>query len=429
MRCFKPQINNQQSTINNAVWTLALLSAICANQFARAEEPDVLAPKDVLGWMAPLRIVEGRLDVDWTVVGRVDAKVAGVGPEGGKGVIKISRDVKFAIATPNAAANAPAAEVLLHIEGGSANAAAYAPPGPGDVALVCNITEKDAAAGSLRGFLRARGALSRDGSGALDVAAMNLNMDSPTCVSIYELNRQAQELTLKFKEEKVLKFDLSITQTKNSLLIHYENLDAHGAFEFTQMQNGEVELTFDKEEKGGAKGTIRGASLKDMIQHFTPVAQVSFLRPLSDAGVQIALSPDLPVVMAAATTGFSEPLPEVAKKADALITAIGFAITPEERARAVTELTRLYPQAIYHIFHAAEKETNADVKAALKKVLLAHPGIMRAVPYVQANKLHEDRAYLFELFEQAPFFKDAARARLAVLLGKDYGEKVEDWKK
>jgi hypothetical protein len=33
--------------------------------------------------------------------------------------------------------------------------------------------------------------------------------------------------------------------------------------------------------------------------------QLMFVRPLGELGVQIALSPELPVVMAAATTGFS----------------------------------------------------------------------------------------------------------------------------
>jgi hypothetical protein len=114
--------------------------------------------------------------------------------------------------------------------------------------------------------------------------------------------------------------------------------------------------------------------------------------------------------MAAATTGFSDPLPDAVKKADALIDAISTAPTPEDRAKRVTELTRFFPQAIFHVTQAAQLTGDATLKAALQKAIDGHPGIARALPSVKAQKLHEDNEYLFDIFEHVPLLKDAARA-------------------
>ena len=413
-------------------WPLRVLIVVAvASARLRAEEaPEtpVLTPREALGWMAPLRIVDGRLDIDWTSVGIVPAKVAGLVETNGTYSSQISSVVKFNIALPAPAGATRATQsdfdIMLNIEGGTRKLQSLdAALKPGEIPIVANISEKDPT-GLLHGFLRARGVPAR-GNADFDFSEIKLNLDSATCLLVYELNRQKREFNLRFKEERVLEYNLSITQSLNILLIHFENLNANGGFNFTQKPHGEVELSYDK---GATKAFVRGENLRDAIQKHAAEIQMNFLRPLADAGVQIALSIDLPVVMAAATTGFSEPLPEIAKKADALISAIAISATAEERARAVTELTRFYPQAIYHVFQASEKETNPDLKTVLKRVIAAHPGIIRAVPFVLAKKIHEDRAYQFDLFEHAPLFKDAARARLAVLLGKDYGDNPDAWK-
>jgi hypothetical protein len=255
---------------------------------------------------------------------------------------------------------------------------------------------------------------------------MKLNLDSSSCLALYDMNRRTREFSMKFKEERVLKFDLSISESHRVMLIHFENLDANGGFDFTQKPNGEVELSFDK---GATKSLLRGANLHELVLKHTAELQLNLFRPLSDLGVQVALSSELPTVMALATTGFSEPLPAVAQQADVLIANVSQAASPEERAKAVTDLSRFFPQAIAHITKAAESQPDPNIKAALQKAIAAHPGIARAKPYVQTHNLQDDREYLFDLFLNAPLFKDAARARLAILLGKDYGDDPEAWKK
>jgi len=81
------------------------------------------------------------------------------------------------------------------------------------------------------------------------------------------------------------------------------------------------------------------------------------------------------------------------------------------------------------IEHADEIARDPGLKAALEKAVAAHPGIARAKPYVLKHKLHEDREYLFEILFNVPLFKDAARSRLSILLGKDYGDDLDAWKK
>ncbi len=376
--------------------------------------------------MAPLRIENGRLDIDWSTIGLIASRYVGLKVEDGRATAAIDTDIKFIVtAGIVCAANAPRYELVLHASGESTGKASDA--ASRDLPIAVRIAEKDAqtAGGALRGDLSVSGRPSKNGD-AYDVSDMSLNLDSPTCLALYAMNRKTREFRLKFKEERVLKNDLSITQSNNLLIIRLESTDVGAGFDFTQKPNGEAELSFNQ---GIAKRFVRAAGLHELTQKYMAEMQLNFFRPLSDAGVQIALSPELPVTMAAAAAGFSDPLPEHAKKADALIQAIAEAATPEDRARAVTDLTRFFPQAIFRVAQAAGSTRDPLLKAALQKVIAAHPGIAAAMPFVKLHKLHEDREYLFDIFEHVPLLKDAARARLAVLYGKDYGDDPEVWKK
>lgn len=391
--------------------------------FAPAGEAvPTLTPRDVIGWMAPLRIDEGKLGVDWGSIGIIGAKHAGITTAGGRASSTIDTDVKFLItAGVPGAGKAPEFELVLNAKGGSSALQAG-----GDArALPISVGLKQKGAEGLRGELTVRGRLSQNGE-SYDASDITLNLDSSTCLALYTMNRKTRDFRLKFKEEKILKADLSITQNNDLLIVRVENTDVGTGFDLTQKSNGEAELSFSE---GEAKRFVRGASFRELLQKHTMEMQLNFIRPLGELGVQIALNPDLPVTMAAATTGFSEPRPDVSTKADEMINGLADAPSPEERAKRVTELARFFPQAIFHIREAAENSRDPNLKAALQRAIEAHPGIARALPYVKAQKLHEDREYLFDIFENVPLFKDAARARLTVLLGKDYGDDIEAWKK
>jgi len=405
------------------VLILFVLTTFFVPRIATAEDAvPTLTPKDVINWMAPLRVENGHLAIDWGGIGIVPAKIAGVSTVDGKATSTIDTDVKFIVtASVVGAGKQPEFEIVLHAEGGALarKAGADARELPLSVAL----QEKEGK--GLRGELTVHGRLSQNGD-SYDANDMTLNLDSASCLALYSMNRKTRDYRLKFKEEKILKADLTITHNNNLLIVRVENTDVGTGFDFTQQPNGEAELSYSD---GEAKRFVRAASFHELCQRNTAEVQLNFIRPLGELGVQIALSPDLPVVMAATTTGYSEPNAETVKKADSMIDAIATAPSPEDRARRVTELTRFYPQAIFHVNLVAQTTQDATLKAALQKVIAAHPGIARALPYVKIQKLHEDRDYLLDLFENAPLFKDAARTRLAAILGKDYGDDVENWKK
>ena len=392
---------------------------------ASAAEPEAvptLTPRDVIGWLAPLRIDDGKLGVDWGSIGIIPARHAGIKNGDGRVSSTIDTDVKFLVtAGVPGRAKAPEFELAIHAKGGSQAAQA----GADARALTISVELQQKGAAGLRGEMSAHGRVSPNGE-AYDASDMTLHLDSATCLALFSMDRKTRELRLRFKEEKILKADLNISQSNDLLIIRVENTDQGTGFDLTQKSNGEAELTYNQ---GEAKRFARGTNFRDLLQKHTAEVQLNFIRPLGELGVQIALSPELPVTMAAATTGFSEPLPEVIKTADGLINSIADAPSPEERAKRVTELTRFFPQAIFHVQEAARNAGDPMLKAALQIAIDGHPGIARALPYVKSHKLHEDREYLFDIFENVPLLKNGARARLAVLLGKDYGDDIEAWKK
>ncbi|MBI3828764.1 MAG: hypothetical protein HY291_04565 [Planctomycetes bacterium] len=180
--------------------------------------------------------------------------------------------------------------------------------------------------------------------------------------------------------------------------------------------------------KGNDRVRLMGDNLDALLKSEPGRVQVLFLRAFTDLGVQVAPYKFLPTAMAGAASGFGAAAPEHAKKADELIAKLN-SEDAAEREGATADLIRHFPRAVKHIKDIAAKTENAEVKARLAKVVAAHHGIAKILPWVEQQKLHEDRAYLLDMLATVPFFKASARARLAELCGKDYGDDPAAWPK
>lgn len=105
--------------------TTLLLLALCTwipqlSAVEAAPEAAALTPREVVGWMAPMRIENGRLSVDWGAVGLIAARHAGVSDTGDRAHSTIDKDVKFLVrATTGGTADTPQFELTLHASGGS----------------------------------------------------------------------------------------------------------------------------------------------------------------------------------------------------------------------------------------------------------------------------------------------------------------------
>ncbi|GMV83503.1 MAG: hypothetical protein AMXMBFR7_46870 [Planctomycetota bacterium] len=165
-----------------------------------------------------------------------------------------------------------------------------------------------------------------------------------------------------------------------------------------------------------------------LLMRDTARVQINLLRPFTDAGIGLAPSAYWPPAMAIAVTGFTPPNPELVPRLEALVQRLQ-SEKREDRDAATAELIKLYPLGVKFLDDAAAKAEAPESKLRLQRVLLAHPTIQQLKPWVAEQKLHEDRAYLMDLFVNAPLFKAAARARLAELLGKDYGDEPAAWPK
>ena len=140
------------------------------------------------------------------------------------------------------------------------------------------------------------------------------------------------------------------------------------------------------------------------------------------------MAPDrcLPEVMAAATSGFGAAAPEIAREADGWIKKLADKDV-EVRDKAGESLAWLYLRAIRHIEDALAVVTDPEARGRLRFVIGSRPDIRDAVAYVKAAGLHEDRAYLLDVLGRVPSYRACARARLAELCGKDYGDDPSAW--
>jgi hypothetical protein len=135
---------------------------------------------------------------------------------------------------------------------------------------------------------------------------------------------------------------------------------------------------------------------------------------LAEPGIRPPLSPMMPVVIAQAVSGFSLPPKELAERFDRLLAGLG-ADDVEVRERSTAELSKLFPSVVQAVCSAAGSAGDPEAKSRLAIVPDAHPRILRARTYVEALKLHRDRAYLERVAAERPEFRDAARARPAQL--------------
>ena len=244
-----------------------------------------------------------------------------------------------------------------------------------------------------------------------------------SCSALLAQGGRQVHYDVSIKETAGGKRKLSLEFSENRLQIEFRDKSAN--FKIEQKPDGTTTLDA---RRGSQEIDLKAASFIALLKSDADKAQIFFLRPLADLGITLPPHRYLPPVMAVATGAFDPPPPEVAKKADELIAALA-ADDMDVRENACRELIALFPRAIFHISQAVEKAQDAEVKACLNSVVAAHPGIAKARAFVEKEKLHENREYLLDLLANVPFFKAAARARLAVLLGKDYGDDAAQWPK
>ena len=164
----------------------------------------------------------------------------------------------------------------------------------------------------------------------------------------------------------------------------------------------------------GKTPSVHAASFRDLIRQNTGPVQSGLLHPLADLGVSIELNPDLPVVMALASSGYGAADPATVKKIDALLPQL----TDKDEtvsAKAKADLNKLFPLAIKHLTDLAKNSTDAALKAQLDAVIAQHPGIAKAREYVEKNQLQNKRDYLTSIADGVPLLRDAAAMRLKEL--------------
>lgn len=231
------------------------------------------------------------------------------------------------------------------------------------------------------------------------------------------------KLTEKQGAKRTLLVDDNDPDTGLLLMVDQNPLDAYTRIQ--QFADGTLILL---SRKGNDRVRLMGDNLDALLKSEPGRVQVIFLRAFTDLGVRLAPYKFLPTAMASATSGFGAAAPEHAKKADELIAQLS-SEKAEDRDAATTDLIRHFPLAVKHIKDVAEKTENTEGKARLAKVIAAHPGIVKILPWVEAQKLHKDRAYLLDLLANVPFFKASARARLTEVCGKDFGDDPAAWPK
>jgi hypothetical protein len=164
----------------------------------------------------------------------------------------------------------------------------------------------------------------------------------------------------------------------------------------------------------GNSGSLRAGSFRDLVREQTGAVQQNLLRPLADLGVSIEPSPDLPVVMALAASGYSEPDPATLQKINALVPQLGDK-DDAVRLKAKTELIKLFPLAIQHITELSRSTQDPALKEQFAAVIAAHPGIAHVREYVEHSALQNNRDYLNGIVTGVPLFREAAKMRLAEL--------------
>lgn len=262
------------------------------------------------------------------------------------------------------------------------------------------------------------------GGSSMSGARIELSRTGPNLHGRLTLDRTEGEFQCWFKEQAGDGRFFSFESDKNvGLVIRLTQPATKTSLLFVQAPEGLVALVSSRDKE---MTTVAAENFLELLRKETQKVQTLFLRPLAELGLEPPMSPYLPVAMTLACSGFSAPAPEIAQRADALIAKLG-AEDMDVREKATQELIELFPQAIQHLMQARDRTEDAEVRARLSKVAGAHPTIAKARPVVEALKLHEDKAYLLNILKTVPLLKAPARARLAQLYGKDYGEDPGAW--
>ena len=269
------------------------------------------------------------------------------------------------------------------------------------------------------------GRLGGSGSGTNGTHA-HWDANRPAMKGHLEYDSAKKTFGLQLNEKGAAERSLSVSDAPaKGLTLQLDDQKAGSSLLLTQAPGGPFKLVI---RHGKESTELAGASFEALLKSAPDRVQLSLLRPLAKLGITLPPSPYLPTVMAAATSGFGVAAPDTAKQADQLIAKLSDE-DMEIREQATQELVRLFPHAVRHLEETLKNAGDEETKMRLRKVSAAHPGIAKARPFVLEKKLHEDRAYLLEILAHVPFFKSAARARLAELYGKDHGDEPAAWPK
>ena len=165
---------------------------------------------------------------------------------------------------------------------------------------------------------------------------------------------------------------------------------------------------------GKIQTPIHTKTFRELVRKNTGEVQGQLLRPLADMGITLDLAPDLPVVMALASSGYSDPDAATLEKITPLIADLK-SDGAETHDKAVGALTRLYPLAIRYIDTLSRTSEDTAIKSGLLAVIAAHPGIQRMRPFVEKSGLQNDRKYLQGIVDEVPLLSNTAKMRLAEL--------------
>jgi len=273
-------------------------------------------------------------------------------------------------------------------------------------------------------FMQKAGGGARGASSSMSGTAISLRQDGQNVAGSLVYDKAQAEFALKLVEKagdgRVLCFE---DDERTGLTIRFVNPTTKTSLLLVQSAQGPVSLV---SFQGKESTVVNAPDFASLLRQEPSKVQTLLFRPLGALGIEPPLNPYYPPVMAAACTAFSAPVPEVAQKADALIKKLADD-DMEVREKATQELTEIFPLAIRYLTEAAEKAEDPETKMRLRKVVASHPALPKAKAYVVEKKLHEDKAYLAEILATVPFYKAAARARLAELYGKDYGDDPKAW--
>ncbi|MCZ7645109.1 MAG: hypothetical protein M5U26_07465 [Planctomycetota bacterium] len=377
------------------ILALALAAmAACSGE----EERGFDAAKEALGKLLPLKLKDGRLALDREAWQKKDAE-----PLDEEARLKARRErvARRLMIKPEEVTDA----LLKHFAEGEGGGPAYV--------------------GYFRDVMDGGGA-SQGGSSGSSGSRCEESLNGEWMDGRLEYDTATQFFDLRLIEKTGPKRQLGVIDGPGcGLVIRLVDEGAKHVLVFVQPPWGEASATSIAPER---TVTLTGMDFVDLVKKQADQAQVRVLRPLTDLGLRIAPDPYLPPVMAVATSAFSAPAAELAAQVEAQLVKLR-SDDNDEREAATLALVRLYPVAIHMLDRALERAEDMEVKLRLQRVAAAHPTIKALKAYVEEKKLQDDETYLLDLFANVPFFKAAARARLAALYGKDYGDDPETWPK